>query len=466
MQDSARLDPGSFRDPDSGVIYEGVRVIRYFRPRAAEEFKGFSNSGLLDSLVRCGKVIPSTPLELEQFQERSLLPADTALLVEHPRIPFISYVYEWSFSMLKTAALLHLDILEEALAGDYITTDGTPYNIQFAGCSPVFIDLGSFHRHEPGSPWAGYAQFCRMFLDPLLFQALTGSPFQPLMRGSLDGIKPEELQRQLPIWSKLRWSVLKHVVLQAWLQRTLGRAPIPKGVSSRQLISHRKLLRLVNDLRKTIASLKPKSSSSDWLSYEQENSYSTDARASKVSFVERALKVAQPKLVWDLGCNTGEYSLMAERYADYVVSMDNDPQSVDALYTRVRGNGKKILPLVMDLLNPSPAQGWSQMERQGLMERGPADFVLCLALVHHLAISGNVPLPHIAAWLHSIARAGVIEFIPKEDPMVQRLLAYREDIFKNYSQAAFEDAIQHYFKINERAPLPNSGRILYSFSCQ
>jgi hypothetical protein len=453
--------PGSFRDPASGVLLgDDGRVYRYFSSDLASQFSALNDTGLLPALVDRGSVLESTPLSIDDAPDLYRVANDVGLVVEHPRIPFVSYPYEWPLEMMKATALLHLDLMSEALERGFTLKDATPYNVQFRGPNPVLIDIGSFERYEEGAPWIGYSQFCRLFLNPLLLQAYTGVPYQPWLRGSPEGIEPAVLSPLLPLRRKLNPGVFMDVVLQAWLSRRLKAGddkpppkprPIPKAV----------ITGLVNRLRKSIGRLKRRGGSSTWLDYEAKLPYGVEALAKKDRLVEEALERARPGVVWDLGCNTGKYSMMAARHAGYVVAMDYDEASVGALFERAKGEFANLLPLTMDFLNPSPSQGWAQTERQGLHDRGPADFALCLALVHHLAIGGNVPLPRIVDWLAGIARAGVVEFVPKSDPMVQTLLRTRADVFGDYSLEAFEEALLERFEIETKAGLPGSERVLY-----
>ena len=457
-------DPGSFRDPAGGVLLGDRRVYRYFTRQYAAEFTALLENGLLDSLVKSGSVIETKPIAMEEAADLYRAAPDIDLVVEHPRIPFISYVYEWPFEMLRAAAVRSLEILQVSLDKGFILKDATPYNIQFVGLNPLLIDVGSFERYEEGIPWMGYSQFCRTFLNPLLLQSITGVPFQMWMRSSLDGIDPVHLNSLIPLRHKLRKNVFIDVVLQAWFSRryasrrsdapSLRERPIPKGV----------ITGLVNRLKKSVAGLRRRGKAhSPWLDYEEQCHYEPEALQFKDRFVEEALAKAKPRMVWDLGCNVGRYSVMASRCADYVVAMDSDEATVGALYERIRGQQTNVLPLTVDLMNPSPSQGWAQEERGGLGERGAADFVLCLALVHHLAISGNVPLSKIVEWLSTITEAGVVEFVPKSDPMVQALWRTRQDVYSGYTEAAFEEALREHFQVTNVARLPKSERVLYQF---
>jgi len=458
------FDSGSFKDPHGGVFFQGARVFRYFTPEGAASFQALAASGLLEKLAQRGAIVGAREVPPEEAAVLLRAVPGTALVVEHPRLPFISYCYEWPFEMLKAAALLHLEVLATALERGYILKDATPYNVQFLGPRPVFVDVASFEPYPDGQPWNAYSQFCRLFLNPLLLQALTGVRFQGWLRGSLDGIAPAQLSRLLPWRHKLRPSVFLHVVLQAWLDRRAASTDAADQSLLHRKVSRKSVLRLVEGVRRAVEGLRPGPSASPWARYDDENTYSQEARACKEAFVERTLAARRPEVVWDLGCNTGRYSFIAARHAKHVVAMDSDPDAVDVLYRHARDTTANVLPLVMDLLDPSPDRGWAQAERPGLSQRGPADMALCLALVHHLAIAGNVPLRRVVAWLAQAARSGIIEFVPKEDPGARALLRWRRDVYPNYSQAAFEAALRERFQITGQCALPGSGRVLYSLA--
>jgi SAM-dependent methyltransferase len=464
-RNAACVDPGSFRDPAGGVILDEDRVYRYFSSQAAADFSTLLRTGLLSSLIQSGAVIDTLPVAREQSPHLYHSAPDVALLVEHPRIPFISYAYEWPFEMLRAATIRHLEVLRAALEVDFVLKDATPYNVQFIGPDPLLIDIASFERYREGMPWMAYTQFCRTFLNPLLLHALAGVPFQYWMRSSLEGIDAAELSSLLPTRHKLRREVLIDVVLQSWLNRRFSSDAGALRTISQRPVPKKTIIGLVDRLaRATIRLKRPKKPRSHWIDYDESCPYSDEGLQHKERIVEEALARAKPKMVWDLGCNRGRYSVLAAQYADYVVAMDMDEATVGAVYERIEGHHSNILPLVLDLLNPSPDQGWAQVERRGLLGRGSADFVLGLALVHHLAIGGNVPLKRITEWLAAVARAGVVEFVPKTDPMVQTLVRTRRDDYIDYTQAAFESALKEHFRIARATALPDSERVLYEFA--
>jgi len=465
--DSPRLkaDPGSFRDPAGGVILDGdERVFRYFTSDAAPQFDALMQSGLLDTLSSSGAAVETRTVAADdEAAVRQVVP-DAKLVVEHTRIPFVSYAYEWPFEMLRAAAISHLETMTTALGRGFILKDSTPFNIQFTGTRPTLIDVASLEPHREGAPWAGYSQFCRIFLNPLLLQSITGIPFQNWLRGSLDGIDPSDLSRLLPLRHKLRPSVFTHVVLQAWLNRRLSKETPTDSEAITREIPTSAIRRMAEGLLGNIQRLsRRKDSQWSWAEYEGQLPYAPEALEAKERFVERAVSLAAPKTLWDLGCNTGRFTLLAAKHAKYVVAIDGEEAAVGSLYERCRDSNSNILPLTMDLMNPSCDLGWNQEERSGLRARGPADFTLALALVHHLRISGNVPLDRIAAWLSDVSMAGVVEFVPKADPMVQSLLRTRPDVYSDYTQGGFQQALERYFEISEVHHLPDSERVLYRY---
>jgi SAM-dependent methyltransferase len=461
--EAVQSDAGSFRDPSGGVLRADGRIYRYFRGESAREFRRLQDAEFFGALIKGGAVIPSWEIERNQNPALYAAADDAELIVEHPKVPFLSYCYEWPFEMLKAAAERQLQVTAEGLSNGYLVKDATPFNIQYLGGRPVFIDVASFEPYDEGASWRAYAQFCQMFLNPLLLQAKTGVPFQPWLRGSMDGIELDHLRSLLPFRSKLGKTVFLDVVLQSWLNhRFAGSERVSRSIA-RQKVPKPAIEGLLNRMRKQVAGLKRPRQKTKWSEYEDTKAhYSSAASQFKERFVREHVQQQRPELVWDLGCNRGEYSLVAAETAGYVVAMDSDESAIGALYERVAGKADNVLPLVIDLMNPSPDQGWAGLERQSLRRRGQPDYALCLALVHHLAIAGNVPLPMICRWLGETAPAGIVEFVPKIDPMVQRLLATRKDVYGDYTQERFEGALEAHFRVGERATLPESNRILYA----
>jgi hypothetical protein len=456
-------EPGSFRDPAGGVVLQRGRVFRYLVGTAGDDLLTLLDQPWFRELVSAGDVIDSRPVTRAEAPAIYAMNAGVVTVVEHPRVGFVSYPYEWPFEMLRAAALLQLELTTRAFEHGYMVKDATPYNIQYVGGRPVFIDVPSFERYTPGEGWRAYSQFCRLFLNPLYLQAYGAIAFQPWLRSSLEGLDTDLVRRLLPLRAKLRKSVFIDVVLHSVLNHRFANDERALNSLATRTIPDNVLRGMLGRMANTIERIRVPKRDSTWVAYETTKSHYSDAADSfRGAFVRKTLQEARPSAVWDLGCNTGQFSAIAAEIAEQVVSIDSDEASVDVLYGRSRDSHPNILPLVMDLGNPSPDQGWAQTERRGFSQRGTADWALCLALIHHLSISGNVPFSRFADWLASFARSAIVEFVPKSDPMVKRLLMTRKDVYDQYTQLHFEAAIARHFTIVERAPVPDCERVLYT----
>ena len=448
---------GSFRDPSGFVYTRDGTLFRQVNSGFRQTFEAFIASGLCDDLVRDGFLVPHEPVGLEH----SATPEAYAVL-RPERLPFISYPYEWSFGQLQDAAALTLQIQERALRKGFTLRDSSAYNIQFQGGRPIFIDTLSFEPWEEGKPWAAYKQFCEHFLLPLTLMSATDIRCGTLLRSYVDGIPLDLGSRLLPHRSWTSLSAVLHIHLHAWAQGRYAGSAVTSAAKGKSM-SQRSLLTLVKNLSTATQRLSWRPSGTEWADYTTDNNYSDAASRSKREMVVAHLAAVKPKTVWDLGANTGEYSRAARELASHVVSFDVDPAAVERNYRRVRSEKETgILPLLLDLTNPSPGQGWAGRERLSLEERGPADAVLALALVHHLAIGNNLPLERIAAYFRRLGRHLVIEFVPKSDSQVSRLLLSRPDIFPGYTKEGFEEAFQRHYHIQSVTRVADSERWLYA----
>jgi ribosomal protein L11 methylase PrmA len=456
--------PGSFRDPAGRVYRVGDRIFRTVMPAAAADFASVRATGLLDRLVADGRLVRHDIVDPEALGAAG---EGAAYVLEHPRLPFVSHPYEWPFAALKAAALLQLDLILDALPAGVALVDASAYNLQFVGAEPVFIDTLSFRPYVEGSYWLGHRQFCEQFLNPLLLRSHLGLDYHAWYRGALEGIAAADVDRLLPWWRKLSPNVLMHVSMQAKLQRGSGAREKAQAAIGRRDLSRKQYMDIVRGLRVWIAGLEPAGDKrTAFADYADHNTYSADDTAMKAQFVAGFAGAARPRLVLDLGCNTGRFGeAVLDGGADYVVGLDGDTVALDRAFANARRRKRRLLALHMNLSDPSPDQGWNQGERAGLARRcaESCDAVLALALVHHLSIAGNVPLPQVVGWLVSLAPRGVIEFVPKGDPMVQRLLALREDIFPDYAEDAFVRALESRARIVARETVPGTGRVLFGF---
>ena len=401
--------------------------------------------------------------ELSRDEIELLTPPESpAAVLQHERIPFVSYPYEWSFGMLRYATLLHLRILSDALNNGLILKDASPYNVQFCGTRPVFIDVGSFVELAPNEPWTAYRQFCELMLFPLLLQAYRHVDFQPVLRGELEGISARQFLRWLSWRDLLRPGVFSHGWLQATLERHT-RAVSASTVHDLQMsgFNTEMIRRNVTKLTRLVERLNWKPEGTQWTDYRTTLPHAVQDDEAKSAFVRNACTRRQWPLVWDLGCNDGQFSEIAAVTGDTVVAMDKDHGCIERLYHRLRSErSNRILPLCVDLANPSPAMGWRGRERKRLEERGRPDLVLCLGLIHHLVIGHNIPLSEVIDWLASLGGEVIIEFPSKQDGMVKALLRNKHDQYSDYSQTHLERSLNSHFDILDRVTLPSGERVL------
>ena len=457
------VDPASYRDPSGHVHIEGKRIFRTVTPHGRTEYEFIRDSGALNELIERGLLIGATEIERSVLADAG--PQD--LVLEHPRVPVLSYPYEWPFRALKAAALLHLDIQLDVLKNNVVLSDASAFNIQFLGGKPIFIDYLSFRRYQDGEPWFGHRQFCEQFLNPLILQARLGVPFHAAYRGRPDGIESVSLSPLLKLRHKWSPTVFSHVTLLAHSQNRVDASMLKEAKAAQARgIKRDRYRAILLQLRQFISHLKPAEGvQTTWEGYADDNTYETAEAAAKRAVVERFVMDSQPNLLIDLGCNTGEYSQIALSCgAKYVVGLDSDHGAIERAFMRSDDNDLNFLPLIQDLGNPTPGLGWNARERQSLGVRlTRADAVLALALVHHLAIARNVPLDAVVDTIVAMAPRGVIEFVPKDDPTVRIMLTLREDIFASYNRETFINTLERQATVVAHETVSESGRELFCF---
>ena len=455
---SDQILPASFRDP-SGFLFcnpEGD-LLRQVNRCFADDFRHFVDSGLYADLAKDGLIIDHEELSLDHSLN------EDAVRVLRPRLlPFVSYPYEWSFSALQDAALLTLELQRRAIQAGMCLKDASAYNVQFHGIKPIFIDTLSFERWSPDTPWIAYGQFCQHFLAPLALMARRDIDLQKLLRLHIDGIPLPLASKLLPWSTRFRLGTAMHVHLHSQAVKRFENSDQPNHHPKAPRVSQHALLALVESLQSTIESFRWRPRGTEWADYYEDNSYTAAMFDEKQQVVDSWLEQIQPQSVWDLGANCGVFSRLAGRHSRYTVAFDIDGACVERNYLNCRQQSvENLLPLAMDLTNPSTALGWAHQERMSLIGRGPCDTTLALALIHHLAISNNVPLPRIADFFARLGRALIIEFVPKSDTQVQRLLRSRRDVFPDYQELSFTESFGQYFDIIQRHSLRNSGRVLF-----
>ncbi len=422
-------------------------------PAGRGDYDLMMQSGLYSELLRQGLVI-----QHEETQESGAT-ANAYKVLKPVPIDFISYPYEWSFSQMKDAALTTLAAQSTALDKGMSLKDASAYNIQFHRCRPLLIDTLSFEAYREGEPWVAYRQFCQHFLAPLALMSHTDVRLGQLLRVYVDGIPLDLASRLLPGKTKMSLGLATHIHLHARAQAKYAdaRKKPPTGRMSKTA-----LLSFISNLRTTVERLEWRPQRTEWVEYYTDTNYTKDGLASKERVVAEYLGRVQPRVVWDLGANTGRFSRITARSAELVVSLDADPAAVELNYLDCKKqNTKNVLPLLIDLANPSPSIGWQNKERMSLLERGPADTVLALALVHHLAIGNNLPFAMLAEFFSGICRTLIIEFVPKNDSQVARLLVTRKDIFTDYTRESFEHYFRQRFSVLATSEIKDSSRTLY-----
>ncbi|WP_067047742.1 hypothetical protein [Methanofollis ethanolicus] len=454
MTGDAGVLESSFRDPSGFLFRRNGTLYRQINRSYAESYEILIASGLYDDLVKRGLLIPHRDAEIEP--ER---PEEAYRVIEPEVVPFISYPYEWSFSQLKEAARATLEIEKIALGHGLTLKDASAYNIQFLDGRPVFIDTLSFEAYTPGEPWVAYRQFCQHFLAPLALMAYRDIRLNQLLRVHIDGVPLDLAGSLLPRRSWLNARIAMHLHMHARSQAqyadTHTKIEPPK-------VNQNALMGLIDSLSNAVGSLTWRPEGTEWAEYYRETNYTAAGLDHKKRIIASFLDEIGPGTVWDLGANVGVFSRLSSGRGIPTVACDIDPACVERNYRDVREKHEShLLPLVVDLTNPSPAIGWDNAERRSMIERGPAEMVFALALVHHLAISNNVPLDRIAAFFAEICTYLVVEFVPKDDSQVKKLLANREDIFAGYTEDAFEEAFGGFFDTLRKESITDSARTLY-----
>lgn len=445
------IHPASFRDPSGFVFKYDSKFYRQVNKAYAADYDLLMHSGLYEKLSSQGLLIShieanDVVAERDHFY-KTLLPL---------QIDFVSYPFEWTFSQLKDAALLTIQVLKTSLDHGMILKDATPYNIQVIGGKPVFIDTLSFEKYDAGKAWVAYRQFCTMFLFPLYLEHYLKTDLQKTLLVYPDGIPIDTTSRLLPLKSRARLGVWLHVYLQNTVSRTAG--PKPEV----EKFNRKKLLNLIQHLEKTISDIKSRVSVSAWNRYYDETISGNNYLQEKETIFRWLLTKIDANTALDVGANNGHFSKILAEHNLQVVAIDSDSASVNALYEEVKAKRiANILPLVIDIANPSPAAGFQNSERPSFLGRINPGLTVALGLVHHLVIGRNIPLPKLAQLFADISPLLIIEFIPRNDEKVVQMLASRKDVFLDYTCDNFESAFSQHFIIKELKDIPGSPRTIY-----
>ena len=455
--------PASFRDPSGFVFRQDGSIYRQVNKDYAVEYDFLMSSGLYDTLVKNNWLI-----EHKEASQGIKPPAAMALrykIIEPKLVPYVSYPYEWCFSQLKDAALLTLAIQEAALNHDMTLKDASAYNVQFVGSAPVFIDTLSFERYQVGKPWNAYRQFCQHFLGPLALMAYRDVRLRHLLRSFIDGLPLDFVSELLPRRTFVKYSFLTHLHLHASSQKRHEDDGRSQRLKNKTVAMSKSMqLALVASLRSAINKCRMPNVKTEWGDYYEDTNYTIESMSAKETLVNSFVNkyVNANETIHDVGSNTGRFSRIVSGSGRYVVSHDIDELAVERNYQINKENNiENVLPLVLDLNNPSPGLGWALEERDSLRQRIDGDVILALALIHHIVISNNVPMNSLATFFRDIASKLIIEFVPKEDSQVMRLLATREDIFPDYDLEHFESVFARYFRVLEKKKIEDTERTLF-----
>lgn len=458
-QDQTAAAIRSFRDPSGVLIRHGRRILRALNPDGAASLGGF----LKTQTARNAQLIRSTPVDPAEFPE-----IGAAALVEHERIPFPSYPYEWPPEMLHAAGALTLELAHGALEEGFGLKDASPYNVLFRGAEPVFVDVLSFERRDPlDSSWNAYAQFVRTFLLPLLAWRSFGLPPGRVLITERDGLEPETVYRWAGFWRRFAPGFLTLVSLPQWMS---GRAEAaiyrPKPAASAEQAKFI-LKGLLASCARHLDALRPTEAVSKWSDYAEAKSlYSAEEFAAKEAFVADALALSRPRQVLDVGANAGHFSILAEKSGASVVAIDSDPAVVGAIWRKAHAGRLDILPLVVDLTRPTPATGWRNQEGESFLDRakGGFDMVLMLAVIHHMLVTERVPLEDLLDLVAEITQdCTVIEYVAPDDPMFKRIVRGREALYSHLTRDRFEAAAARRFELVRSSQIGGLHRWIYLY---
>lgn len=446
------VDGASFRDP-SGFVFEQDGIIyRQVNNSYKDDYDTLMDSGLYEALVDKNLLVAHKEVELDGHK-------DGYKIIEPALIPYFTYPYEWSFTQLKDAALLTLEIQNLAIKHKMSLKDASAYNIAFVGGKPVFFDTLSFESMDKPKPWVAYRQFCQHFLAPLALMAHTDVHLNQLFRTNIDGVPLELASKILPAKTKRIPGLLMHIHTHAKSQKK--NESRTEGVSERT-VTENGLLGILGSLKSNIKKLEWKRKGTEWGEYYTFTNYSDDSFEKKKEIINGFLDEISPQSAYDMGANNGLFSRLASDRGIRTVAFDIDPVAVEKNYLAVKHNKEEnILPAIMDLTNPSPGIGWAGEERLSLESRGKADVVFSLALIHHIALSNNVPFEKIADYFSRLGQNLIMEFVPKGDSQVDILLATREDVFPDYNEEGFEEAFTKYFETKQKTKIDGTKRTLY-----
>ena len=458
------FDKGSYRDPVGKIFYYKGRVLRGLNSKGVERFKYIKENHILDESIKKNFLI-STKEATDLLKINELSEFD--LILEHKKLDYITYPYEWCFEQLKDAALHHLNFQLFLLEKNCVLIDASAYNIQFINSKPIFIDTLSLSEYKEGSYWTGHKQFCENFLNPLILSSKKNIDFNNWFKGNLEGITTSDLNNILSLKDKLNYSLFFHVFLMDRYEKKALLKPkeISQRINKKKALSKKSYKGMLLQLKKFILGLSKDKTLSKWSNYSENNSYNPEEEEKKIRIIENFIKKNKFNYLADLGCNDGLYSFKSLKCgAKKVLGFDSDLNVLNKAYLSSKINNLNFHPVYIDFTNPSPSQGWNEKERKGFNQRMKFNGMIALALYHHITIGNNIPMKEAIDWLISFAPKGVIEFVPKEDDMIKEMTKLKGDIFENYNEERFKLYLEQKVKIININKVSSSGRTLYEYS--
>jgi SAM-dependent methyltransferase len=459
MIQGASQDIATFRDPAGSLRITGEHVLRTVNPRYAAESLRFLQSDLARRWTDQGDLIATHILSAEE---------DQPLLLEHPRVFFPSYPWEWTPGQWVAAGELTLELCRQLLHEGWILKDATPLNILFDGARPVFVDVLSIERRDPRSPlWLAYGQFARTFLLPLAALKHLGWPLTATLTRR-DGYEPVDLYPYLSPSERWRAPLRSLVTLPFLFEKRKGGGggSAPAKLQQEPEIAAEVLGGNLRAFSKRLRALEPRERDSRWSDYPTAADHYTEReRQQKQEFVDRAMQLLRPGSVLDIGGNTGQYSRIAAGVGARVVAWDTDVASSDRNWREARRARLPILPLVADAARPTPAVGWCNAESLTLLERARDRFdcVMMLGILHHLLLADQIPIADVAALLATLTRrSSIVEWVPKTDVRYIDLCRGRDELYQHLNEDLFVEQFTRYFTIVAREELSN-GRVLFLF---
>ena len=457
------FEPGSFRDPAGKIFYHNNKVFRILNYEGEKRLKFLEESKILEESIKKDFLIKSSRIN---EQDLNFKEAENKTIIEHKKLDYISYPFEWSFDQLKDAAIHHLDFHIFLLKNNANMIDGSAYNVQFVGFKPTFIDILSIKKYEDGEYWTAHKQFCENFLNPLILKSKKDIDFNNWSKGNLEGITTKDLNSVLSLKDKISYNIFTQVVLLNFFERkTIENNKINLKKIKKKKFPKRSFLSMLLNMRNFILSLNLKKSKTVWDDYSSNNTYELEEENLKKRIVMEFARKYKFNSLADLGCNDGVYSkICLDNGCSSVVGFDYDLNAINNGYKIAKKEKLNFLPLYFDASNPSSNIGWFQKERKGFFERSNFSGMIALAFEHHLAIAKNIPLNQVIKWLIKIAPKGLIEFVPKNDVTIKKMLSLKGDIFKDYNEENFRNLLQNNSKIISETKINESGRKIFEFS--